>query len=93
VTIPCVAEGVPTPNVEFLRDGTVLIPDNSRVIQSGQFLIISRATISDDGSYSCRAENPAGIAISDEARLIVFRKSATQYKHYQCYNDAVLYRY
>ena len=80
MTIPCVAEGVPTPDVEFLRDGVLLIPDNSRVIQSGQFLIISRATTSDEGSYSCRAENSAGTAISGEARLIVFRKSATQYK-------------
>ena len=78
VNIPCVSDGVPLPNVTFLKDGEAVEMD-ARVTQNGQFLIISRVEIGDGGMYSCRAENDAGIAISDAARLIVFRKYSSMH--------------
>jgi len=73
VTMPCVSDGIPSPDVTFFKNGNP-IELNSRVIQTGQFLVITRAEITDDGIYNCMAENSAGIAVSNTARLVVFRK-------------------
>lgn len=74
VTIPCVSDGVPKPNVVFFKDGNAVQTDGNRVTQVGQFLVITRAEISDAGMYSCTAQNSEGNVTSDPARLIVFRK-------------------
>lgn len=79
VTIPCVSDGIPIPDVMFLMDGNEVEVD-TRVTQAGQFLVITRADIGDDGLYSCMAENSAGTAESEAARLVVFRKCLASYK-------------
>ena len=73
VNIPCVSDGVPLPTVTFFKDGSVVELDN-RVTQAGPFLIIARTEASDNGMYSCMAENSAGTVTSGEARLLIFRK-------------------
>jgi len=79
VTIPCVSDGVPVPDVVFHMDGSD-VQTNSRVTQAGQFLLITRTEMSDAGMYSCTAKNPAGTITSNSARLIVFRKYFTVWK-------------
>jgi len=74
VTIPCVSDGVPVPNVLFFMDGNDVQTNDNRVTQAGQFLVITRAEMSDAGMYSCTAQNPVGTITSDPARLVVFRK-------------------
>ena len=73
VTLPCVSDGVPMPNVTFFMDGNAVELD-TRVIQNGQFLVITRVVASDDGAYTCTAQNSAGTSTSGEGRLVVFRK-------------------
>ena len=73
VTIPCVSDGVPMPDTTFYVNGDPVGLD-SRVIQTGQFLVITRAEPGDDGIYRCTANNSAGSITSAPARLVVFRK-------------------
>lgn len=73
VNIPCVAEGVPMPNITFFVDGSPVELD-ATVTQAGQFLVITGVEIGDEGMYSCTAQNSAGSITSSPARLIVFRK-------------------
>lgn len=76
LNIPCVSTGVPTPNVTFFKDGNAVETD-SRVTQSGQFLIITRIIASDTGEYHCLAENSVGNTTSEAVRIIVFSKFYT----------------
>ena len=73
VTLPCVSDGVPLPDTTFYMNGNPVGLD-SRVTQTGQFLVITRAETGDDGMYSCTANNSAGSITSAPVRLIVFRK-------------------
>ena len=73
VNIPCVSDGVPIPDTVFYINGNPVELDE-RVTQAGQFLVITRALPSDDGMYTCTAENSAGSITSESARVIVFRK-------------------
>ncbi|NXY61032.1 HMCN1 protein, partial [Callaeas wilsoni] len=70
VQLLCNATGVPTPDVQWLKDGktvrgtlnkpTVLCDAPCRVTADGSTLNISRALTSDTGKYTCVATNPAG---------------------------------
>ncbi|NXC61674.1 HMCN1 protein, partial [Aleadryas rufinucha] len=70
VQLLCNASGVPTPDVQWLKDGKtiartlnklpVLCDAHCRVTPDGSTLNISRALTSDTGKYTCVATNPAG---------------------------------
>ena len=51
--------GIPTPTVSWSRDGGGLMPSNAEVL-SGGVLRINSVTGSEEGGYTCRAENAAG---------------------------------
>ncbi|KAK8383868.1 hypothetical protein O3P69_015960 [Scylla paramamosain] len=79
VSLKCIATGSPTPHVTWTLDGFPL-PHSHRLVK-GQFVsasgeVISHVNISsvqvvDGGSYTCAAENSAGIA-AHSARLNVY---------------------
>ncbi|XP_067083733.1 hemicentin-1 [Osmerus mordax] len=54
VTLPCVVQGEPRPQVRWFHDGRLL---ETREVAA---LRIQRASLADQGSYSCVAENSAG---------------------------------
>ncbi|NWV42606.1 HMCN1 protein, partial [Grantiella picta] len=70
VQLLCNTSGVPTPDVQWLKDGktvartlsklTVLCDASCRVTPDGSTLNISRALTLDTGKYTCVATNPAG---------------------------------
>ena len=76
VVLNCVSTGIPEPIVTFFHSSSEVQLDN-RITQNGQFLIITRAEITDSGEYFCQAVNSAGTAQSSPATLVVFSKSFT----------------
>ncbi|KAM4629779.1 hemicentin-1 [Polymixia lowei] len=61
ITLTCEATGNPVPEIKWLKDGQVLVPDGrQRVLSHGRFLQISGAQVADTGRYSCLASNSAG---------------------------------
>ncbi|XP_059334168.1 hemicentin-1 [Ammospiza nelsoni] len=63
VQLLCNATGVPSPDVQWLKDGKTVASDDLqriRVTPDGSTLNISRALTSDTGKYTCVATNPAG---------------------------------
>ncbi|KAM4548643.1 hemicentin-1 isoform 1-T1 [Odontesthes bonariensis] len=61
ITLTCEASGNPVPEIKWLKDGQLLLPDRRhQVLSHGRFLQISEAQVSDTGRYSCLASNSAG---------------------------------
>uniref|UniRef100_A0A3Q3K3Y4 Hemicentin 1 n=1 Tax=Monopterus albus TaxID=43700 RepID=A0A3Q3K3Y4_MONAL len=61
ITLTCEASGNPVPEIKWLRDGQLLVPDKRhQVLSHGHFLYISGAQVADTGRYSCLASNSAG---------------------------------
>ncbi|CAH1270966.1 HMCN1 [Branchiostoma lanceolatum] len=61
ITLECKVSGVPTPTVEWLKDGSVVpMTDRTSLVSTG--LQISAAVVRDSGLYSCTATNAAGTA-------------------------------
>ncbi|OPJ77524.1 hemicentin-1 isoform B [Patagioenas fasciata monilis] len=63
IQLVCDADGVPTPVVQWLRDGKPLASDDLqriRVTPDGSTLNVASALGSDTGKYTCVATNPAG---------------------------------
>ncbi|XP_027579260.2 hemicentin-1 [Pipra filicauda] len=63
IQLVCSAQGVPTPDLQWLKDGKTVASDDLqriRVTPDGSTLNISRALSSDTGKYTCVATNPAG---------------------------------
>ncbi|XP_067883719.1 immunoglobulin superfamily DCC subclass member 3-like, partial [Heterodontus francisci] len=58
----CVAQGVPEPNLVWLKNGQVLTTprENIKLTHSNSTLIINRITSSDEAIYQCIAKNSAG---------------------------------
>ena len=54
VSITCTASGLPTPDVQWIRDG--------KVKTSGKILTFSNIKREDSGLYTCRANNSVGSA-------------------------------
>jgi hypothetical protein len=61
ITLNCPVQGVPFPNITWLKDGNIL-EDSERIryLLSGRQLEISLAEESDASSYTCLAVNIAG---------------------------------
>ncbi|KAM4812745.1 hemicentin-1 [Urocitellus parryii] len=63
IELVCNANGVPTPFIQWLRDGKTIInseTERTRVTANGSTLNIYGALTSDMGKYTCVATNPAG---------------------------------
>ncbi|XP_042370765.1 hemicentin-1 [Plectropomus leopardus] len=61
ITLTCQASGNPVPEIKWLKDGQLLVPDRRhQVLSHGRFLQISGAQVADTGRYSCVASNTAG---------------------------------
>ncbi|XP_031169752.1 hemicentin-1 isoform X2 [Sander lucioperca] len=61
ITLTCEASGNPVPEIKWLKDGQLLLPDRRhQVLSHGRFLQIFGAQVADTGRYSCLASNSAG---------------------------------
>ncbi|KAM3620522.1 uncharacterized protein V6R79_024924 [Siganus canaliculatus] len=61
ITLSCEASGNPAPDVTWLKDGQLLVPDRRhQILSHGRFLLLSVVQVSDTGRYSCLASNSAG---------------------------------
>ena len=65
LVLVCEAEGKPTPNVNWIKNGR-LVPH-----QSGKFFYINQVAKSDAGVYSCFASNSVGNITSQEVNVRV----------------------
>uniref|UniRef100_A0A3B3BIE7 Hemicentin 1 n=1 Tax=Oryzias melastigma TaxID=30732 RepID=A0A3B3BIE7_ORYME len=60
ITLTCEASN-PVPEIKWLKDGLLLVPDrHHQILSHGRFLQISEAHVADTGRYSCLASNSAG---------------------------------
>ncbi|XP_075997538.1 neural cell adhesion molecule L1-like protein [Genypterus blacodes] len=57
--LECIAEGFPTPQVEWVKMGSKL-PNKANVGHHGKLLIVPRVEQEDDGKYMCKAKNSHG---------------------------------
>lgn len=57
--LECIAEGFPTPQVEWVKMGDQL-PDKAKVESHGKLLIVPRVDREDNGKYMCKAKNSLG---------------------------------
>ncbi|KAM8933893.1 hemicentin-2 [Pelodytes ibericus] len=63
VTLECKAQGIPAPQMSWLKDGKPLGPSslaNTRISQDGDALVLTSVQASDSGHYTCLARNVAG---------------------------------
>ncbi|XP_077054177.1 neural cell adhesion molecule L1-like protein isoform X5 [Siphateles boraxobius] len=58
--LECIAEGFPTPTVEWVKIGFHKLPERVVVESHGKLLTIEMVNEEDDGKYMCRAKNPHG---------------------------------
>ncbi|KAI3370453.1 hypothetical protein L3Q82_025217, partial [Scortum barcoo] len=59
--LECIAEGFPTPQVEWVKIGHKL-PITTKLENHGKLLIVPRVEQEDSGKYMCKAKNPHGEA-------------------------------
>ncbi|NWQ77372.1 HMCN1 protein, partial [Columbina picui] len=64
VTLQCVASGIPSPSITWLKDGQPVntARGNIRLESSGRILQVVKALLEDAGRYTCVATNAAGEA-------------------------------
>lgn len=75
--------GNPVPDIMWLKDGQLLVPDaHHQVLSHGRFLQISEAQVADTGRYSCLASNSAG----DRSRHFNLNVLGTKLHSYFKYN-------
>uniref|UniRef100_A0A671YYQ2 Cell adhesion molecule L1-like b n=1 Tax=Sparus aurata TaxID=8175 RepID=A0A671YYQ2_SPAAU len=60
--LECIAEGFPTPQVEWVKMGHQL-PSKAKVENHGKLLIVPRVEQEDSGKYMCKAKNTLGEAV------------------------------
>lgn len=59
----CVADGMPTPTVSWLKDGEDLYPEpHLKFTNLNSSVLFTPAQVNDTGRYSCVADNVAGQA-------------------------------
>uniref|UniRef100_A0AAV2M6K2 Neural cell adhesion molecule L1 n=1 Tax=Knipowitschia caucasica TaxID=637954 RepID=A0AAV2M6K2_KNICA len=59
LNLECIAEGFPTPQVEWFKIGEEL-PEKASVENHGKLLVVSSAEQEDSGKYMCKAKNGLG---------------------------------
>ncbi|XP_027279680.1 hemicentin-2 isoform X2 [Cricetulus griseus] len=67
VELECQTSGVPTPQVEWTKDGQPILPGNPHTLlqEDGQVLRIISSHLGDEGRYQCVAFSPAGQQAKD----------------------------
>ncbi|XP_061583932.1 neural cell adhesion molecule L1-like protein isoform X9 [Cololabis saira] len=60
--LECIAAGIPTPVVEWVKVGDQL-PSRAKQENHGKLLTIPEAEQEDSGKYMCKAQNPLGVAV------------------------------
>ncbi|EHA98367.1 Hemicentin-1, partial [Heterocephalus glaber] len=67
VELECRTSGVPTPQVEWTKDGQPLLPEDphAQLREDGQVLRITSSHLGDEGQYQCMAFSPAGQQAKD----------------------------
>ncbi|KAJ8376139.1 hypothetical protein SKAU_G00067190 [Synaphobranchus kaupii] len=59
--LQCVATGIPTPTLTWMKDGRPLPQtDSTRVLRGGEVLRVASAQVENTGRYTCLATSPAG---------------------------------
>ncbi|XP_067230023.1 neural cell adhesion molecule L1-like protein isoform X4 [Chanodichthys erythropterus] len=58
--LECIAEGFPTPTVEWDKTGFKKLPEKAVVESHGKMLTIEMVNEEDEGKYTCKAKNPHG---------------------------------
>ncbi|XP_059415887.1 neural cell adhesion molecule L1-like protein isoform X2 [Carassius carassius] len=58
--LECIAEGFPTPKVEWVKIGSHKLPERAVVESHGKLLTIEMVNEEDEGTYMCEAKNPHG---------------------------------
>uniref|UniRef100_A0A8C1IG12 Neural cell adhesion molecule L1 n=1 Tax=Cyprinus carpio TaxID=7962 RepID=A0A8C1IG12_CYPCA len=58
--LECIAEGFPTPKVEWVKIGFHKLPERAVVESHGKLLTIEMVNEEDEGKYMCRVKNPHG---------------------------------
>uniref|UniRef100_A0A8C1M774 Neural cell adhesion molecule L1-like protein n=1 Tax=Cyprinus carpio TaxID=7962 RepID=A0A8C1M774_CYPCA len=58
--LECIAEGFPTPEVEWVKIGFHKLPERAVVESHGKLLTVEMVNEEDEGKYMCRAKNPHG---------------------------------
>uniref|UniRef100_UPI003AAED3FF cell adhesion molecule L1-like a isoform X1 n=1 Tax=Centroberyx gerrardi TaxID=166262 RepID=UPI003AAED3FF len=61
--LECIAEGFPTPTVDWIKMGEQLPDKRTKFKNFGKLLTISDIEVKDDGKYMCKAKNSAGEAV------------------------------
>ncbi|KAG8177513.1 hypothetical protein JTE90_026859 [Oedothorax gibbosus] len=73
ISLQCLPpDGVPPPEVLWLRDGLPLGPDPNFIVSNEGNLLVSVVRLADAGNYTCVARNPAGSRHSETATLTVY---------------------
>uniref|UniRef100_A0A8B9ER49 Hemicentin-1 n=1 Tax=Anser cygnoides TaxID=8845 RepID=A0A8B9ER49_ANSCY len=62
VTLQCVANGIPSPSITWLKDGQPVNTARGNTRSSGRILQVVKALLEDAGRYTCVATNAAGEA-------------------------------
>uniref|UniRef100_A0A674IMN9 Hemicentin-1 n=1 Tax=Terrapene triunguis TaxID=2587831 RepID=A0A674IMN9_9SAUR len=62
MTLQCVANGIPSPSITWLKDGQPVNTARGNIRSSGRILQIAKALLEDAGRYTCVATNAAGEA-------------------------------
>ena len=66
IVLTCLVSGIPTPDITWLKDGTVLSTNDGIVISlkssNESQLLILEATLEDAGGYTCNASSIIGTA-------------------------------
>ena len=82
VTLECSANGLPQPQITWLKDGREmeLEDDDQRISRTGSgSLTIRRAEVGDEGGYQCRAENTedsldSGLELSVTSAPVILKR-------------------
>jgi hypothetical protein len=61
VVVPCVASGVPRPEVTWYKEGVEKAVSNSQNVIASNVLVIKNITVDDSGIYHCVARNSEGM--------------------------------
>uniref|UniRef100_A0A673GAQ7 Neural cell adhesion molecule L1 n=1 Tax=Sinocyclocheilus rhinocerous TaxID=307959 RepID=A0A673GAQ7_9TELE len=89
--LECIAEGFPTPKVEWVKIGFHELPERAEVESHGKLLTVEMVNEEDEGKYMCRAKNPHGevvhyFHVTVEERTVKYNRMSFFYSsEYQSY--------